>query len=801
MWKNDVRLSLRVLLKQPGFTASVIAMVALGVGTTTALFGVFRSVFLQPLPIPDAEEVVFVMERGGFGCCGPASGPDYLDWVERQRSFEGLAALLPQSVNLSTEDAVERIFGTRVTASAFDLVGVEPLMGRTILSEDADGSAVVVLSHGLWRRSFGGQSDIVGTSIRVNDEPHTVVGIMPEGFDVPSPWSVGSAHQFYLPFPTEWLQRNRGNHSYPVFGRLAEGSTLEAAQADMDRIMRELAEEFPQTNGDRGSQVFEAHTYMFGGVGRQLGLILGSAVLVLLIACGNIAALQLARAAGRGSELSVRAALGAPRTAMVRLLFTESAILALAGGLLGILVSVLVLDGIKALLPPTIPRVDGIAVDGPALLVALTASIGAAVAFGMLPAFVSSKTNLADGVKEGGRGTAAPSKDRLRDLFIVGQIALGLVLANGAGVLVRSYTALMGQQYGFDSENVLTLVLNPAGSRYETRAEGERFFDRVMDNVAGVPGVTETGFVSRLPMYGGSNGNVWVEGTPPRANAGEGPLVEVTSAVGDYFDVMGVPLLRGRTLLPEDSATASPGVVINETLAQQAWPGEDPLGKRFSFNDDPPLWLTVVGVVGDVRQWSPQRPPVGHAYFPYARGWASQAYLTIKTSVPPESIVGQVRDAIRQIDPSQPPSDIRTMDDRVDRLFAQRRFYTAIIGLFALAALVLAGAGIYGTVSYYVARRNKDLGIRMALGAAGSGIVGLVLIRGVRLSFYGVLVGLLGAWGTERVLESLVFGVASFDPMTLIIASLALGAAAVVASALPALRAVRVPPILALRAE
>lgn len=803
MWMKDVGLAFRVLRKQPGFTVTVVAMVALGVGATTALFGVFRSVFLQPLSVPDADRVVFVLEQGGFGCCGPASGPDYLDWVERERSFEGMVALSPRSANLATDGSVERVYGTRVTANAFPLLEAVPLMGRALDSDDARGTAqVVVLGHGLWQRSYGGDPEIVGSSVHIDGEPYTVVGVMPEGFDVPSPWGLGVAHQFFLPFPDESLESNRGSHGFPVFARLTEGTTIEEAQGDMERIMRELAQAYPLTNGDRTARVFAAHDYLYGDLGRQLGLILGAAIVVLLIACGNIAALQLARAAGRGSELSLRAALGAPRRAVIRLLFTESGVLALVGGAVGIFVAMAAMRGFKLMIPSTVPRTEDVALDGTVLLVALVASIGAALAFGMLPALASSRTNLATGVREGGHATTAPGKERLRDVFIVGQIALGLILANGAGLLVRSYTTLMNQEYGFDSDNVLTMVLAPGGSRYPTPADAGRYFDDVVDRVRALPGVTSAGVITRLPLYGGSNGNVWIEGRPPRANAGEGPLVEVTSVAGDYFEVMGIPILQGRELLPEDADSASAGVVINQTLAQEAWPDEDPIGKRFSFSDNPPIWTTVVGVVGDVRQWSPERPPVGHAYYPYARGWSNtQGYLTVKTAVPPTSLGTQVRDAIRQVDPSIPGSEVMSMDDRVDRWLAQRRFYTTIIGLFAVAALLLAAAGIYGTVSYYVARRNRDLGIRMALGAAGTGIMGLIVVRGVRLAFYGVLIGLVGVWASGRVLESLVYGVSTTDALTLLLGCGILAGTAVAASILPALRAVRVPPVLALRTE
>ena len=799
-WMSDFGLAARALRKRPGFSLTVLVTLALGVGATTALFGVFRTVFLAPIPLPESEELVVVMEGAAFGCCGPASGPDYLDWRERHRSFDELAALNPGVYTLTGMPEPERVPGTRVTASAFELLGVEPLMGRVLTVEDQRTPGVVLLSHTLWQSRLGGRSDVLGTSLELDGTRYTVVGVMPEGFDVPSPWMQYGGYRLYLPFPDDRMGE-RGNHGFPVIARLSEGVGKEAAQADMERVMRELEQEYPVTNGGRTAHVFTVHEYLYGTVGRQLGMILGAAGVVLLIACGNVAGLLLARAAGRETELAVRAALGASRRAVVRLLFSEALLLAAVGGLGGLLFSFLAVEGLKAVLPPTIPRVDQIAVDGTALAFALLISAFTALVFGMIPALLAARTNLAASVKEGAYGTLAPTKERMRDAFIVGQIALGLVLANGAALLVRSYAALRGQEFGFEAEGVLTMSLNPAGPSYEDEGALVRFYDDVIARVAALPGVQSVGTISRLPLFGGSNGNVWIEGTPPRANAGEGPLVEVTSVHGDYFEAIGIPLLAGRLLEPDDSLSAAPGVVINRRFAEQGWPGEDPIGKRFSFDDDPPNWLTVVGVVGDVRQWGPEQAPQGQLYAPLTRGWQSGGYLTVRTSTDPSALTADVREAVLAVDPTQPPSDVRTMMERVERTFAQRRFYTTLIGLFAVAALFLASAGVYGTVSYFVARRVRELGIRMALGAGGTGIMGLVVRRAVRLALWGIAIGLVGVWASTSVVEGLVYGIGAVDAVTLVGGCLTLGLVAVAASALPALRAVRVPPVLALRSE
>jgi predicted permease len=375
------------------------------------------------------------------------------------------------------------------------------------------------------------------------------------------------------------------------------------------------------------------------------------------------------------------------------------------------------------------------------------------------------------------------------------------VLANGAGLLVRSYAAVRGQDFGFDAGGVVTMSLSPAGPRYPDSPSFQRFYEDVFERVRAIPGVQHVGTVSRLPLFGGSNGNVWVEGTPPRANQGEGPLVEVVSVTGDYFQVMEIPLRAGRVLTVDDSASTAVGVVINERFAELAWPGSDPLGKRFSFSDNPPEWRTVVGVVGDVRQWGPEQPTQAQAYFPFTHGWSVSAYLTVRTDGDPAALVPAIRQAILAVDPSAPPTDVRLMSDRVDGTMAQRRFYTTLVTLFAASALFLAAAGIYGTVSYFVARRTRDLAIRIALGAARSGIMGMVVRRAVRLAVWGVILGLVGVWLSTMALRGLVFGLRPMDPLTLAAGCALLTLIAVASAVFPARRAVRVSPILALRME
>jgi len=800
-WMNDLRIALRALMKRPGFSLVVVGTLAVGIGANTALFGVFRSVFMAPLPFDEPGQLAFVMEAPNGGCCGPASGPDYLDWRERQRTFEEIGAISHILATLTGEEGAERLPAADVTASVFEVLRADAALGRLITEDDQRDPSVVVLSHGLWQTRFGGSPDVLGETLNVNGKPLTIVGVTAEGFDLLSPWTTSGNFALYRPFSDERLQQNRGMHGYPVVARLAPGSTLEEADSDMKRIMRELEGEYPFENEGRSARVFSAHTYLFGDVGKTLGFILGAAALVLLIACGNVAGLQLARAAGRETELTVRSALGASRTAVARLLFSESLLLAIAGGVLGLLVAAGAIEGIRSILPATIPRADEIGLDRWVLAFAGGIAAFTALTFGVVPALLASRADLATGIREGGYATLAPRKERLRDYFIVGQIALGLVLANGAGLLVRSYVTLRGEDTGFEAEGMLTLQTMAAGPSYPEQSDRVAYFDRLVTEASAIPGVEHAGVVTKLPLNGGNNSYVQLEGQAARSNDNQGPLVEMSFIAGDYFQAAGIEVLEGRALQTDDSISTALGAVVNETMANRVWPGESALGKRFTAEDDPPKWITVVGVVEDVRQWGLEELPENEAYLPMTESWTPAGYLTLRTAGDAAALAPAARAAVLAVDPSIPPSDVQTMRARVEDAFAQRRFTTTLIALFAAAALLLATAGIYGTVAYYVARRTRELGVRMALGAGSSGILTLVLRRGARLAVWGLVIGFAGVWASTRLIERLLYGVAPLDLFSMVAGALALAFVTIGASTLPAVRALSVPPSLALRSE
>ncbi len=522
-WMNDLRIALRALMKRPGFSVVVVATLALGIGANTALFGVFRSVFMTPLSFDEPDRLAFVMEAPNGGCCGPASGPDYLDWRERQRTFEEIGAISHILATLTGEGEAERLPAADVTASVFEVLRADAALGRLITEDDQLDPSVVLLSHGLWQTRFGGSQDVLGETLNVNGQPLTIIGVTAEGFDLLSPWTISGDFALYRPFSDERLLENRGMHGYPVVARLAPGSTLDDADSDMKRIMRELEVEYPFENEGRSARVFSAHTYLFGDVGKTLGFILGAAGLVLLIACGNVAGLQLARTAGRETELTLRSALGASRASVARLLFSESLLLAVVGGVLGLLVAAGGLEGIRSILPPTIPRAGEIRLDRWVLAFAGGIAAVTALAFGVVPALLASRADLAAGLREGGYATLAPRKERLRDYFIVGQIALGLVLANGAGLLVRSYVTLRGEETGFEAEGMLTLQTMAAGPSYPEQSDRVAYFDHLVTEASAISGVEHAGVVTKLPLNGGNNSYVQVEGQAPRWRTGCGP--------------------------------------------------------------------------------------------------------------------------------------------------------------------------------------------------------------------------------------------------------------------------------------
>jgi predicted permease len=803
--RQDLRYGLRTLARSPLFTGLAILILAIGIGANTAIFSVLKAAFLEPLPYTQPSELVVIWNRGEDGGRGPASFPDYEDWRSRNNTFEDMGAFGGRYFNLSGGDEPERLYGAIATASLFRLLEVTPDLGRSISSEDEDaGSAVVLLSHELWARRFGGDRDIVGRTIRVDGSPLSVIGVMPAGFQIPSPWwHYNPRQELWTPFPLESQREGRDSHSYPTLGRTNDGVSLEVAQQDLRSVSSHLAEEYPESNAGNWAWVVPLRTAMYGEVGFQVMLVFGAAGLVLLIACGNVAGLQLARAGGRRTEMAVRAAMGAGRGRVVRQLLTESTLLALAGGMAGVLLAVAALGAFRSLIPPSVPRVERIGVDGAILGFALIVSLLTGIVFGLAPALSASKANLTDSLREGGGrgGHASPARERLRSAFVTVQFALCLVLLNGGLLLLKSYSLLQSTDAGFQAENVLTMALSLGGDRFRTAPERAAFIDEVEASLRTLPGVRAVGAVTKLPLLGGTNRTGRAEHEAPRERPNDGWLIEVSGILGDYHDAMGIPLLAGRMITPADTVPGDEKVVINQAMARRMWPDEEPLGKRFTFEEDPPRWLTVVGVVGDVRQWGLESRPIAEVYLPYTQRSAERVYLTVRTETDPSGLVAAARARVLAIDPDQPVSEVRTTDEIVRSALEPREFFTFLTGAFAAIALILAAVGIYGVTAYHVQQRTHEIGVRIAMGAARTRVLGLVLRRGTRMVAFGLVLGLSGALASGAIVSAFLWEVGALDPATLALTALVLSAIALLGSLVPAVRASRVPPMHALRAE
>ncbi len=806
--QQDLRYGARQLLRKPTFAVIVIGTLAVGIGANTAIFSVLKGVFLDPLPYHEPDRLTFIFHGETDGtCCGPLSGPDFLDFRATTETFSDMAVISSRNTNLTGDGDPAVVLGARITPSMFSLLGVQPARGRSFMADDELGDVrVVVLSDGMWRNRLGADPEIVGSAIELNREPHTVVGVLPPGFNVPTPWYPNRSHDVYFPLLTDEVNQGRDSHWLLTIGRLEPGVSLQAGDAELKAIAGTLEQQYPETNDKKTAYVFSMHERLVGRVGTQLIVLLSATGFMLLIVCGNVASLLLARATGRQTEMAIRAAVGAGRSRIVRQLLTESLLLSLLGGAAGVALAVWALTFLRTLIPTDIPRIGNVGIDATVLGYALLISILTGIVFGLAPALAASRSDLTESLKEG-RGSQRGGSRRsvLRGALVAGQFALALVLANGAALMVQSYLQFRGQEQGFDPTNVLTVNISLQGERYEDVWARDRFLRQTIDRIAAIPGVSRVGATSKLPLNGGTNGSVWTEDNPERPLSGSfGPLIEFSRVSGDYFDAMGIRLLAGRLPVADDSVSASTGTIINQEMANRLWPDQNSVGKRYSFRTEPPNWMTVVGVVEDVRQWGPYRSARAEHYLPYtAPGWVEgyRMYLMVKTVVDPLSIVGPVRQAVLAVDPDQPISEIQTMEGVLSDQFAGQRFNTLLVGLFAGIALMLVAAGIYGVVSFFVVQTTHEIGIRMALGASNGRVLGLTLARGLKLAGIGAVIGMGGVFASARLIRSLLYGASPVDIPTLLVGVFALIGVGALASLVPAQRAARVSPVTALRQE
>jgi predicted permease len=804
---RDLRYGLRTLRRSPGFTAVATLTLALGIGANTAIFSIVDAVLLRPLPFPDSDRLalIWATDTRAGDREDVASYPDFEDWKAQSASFSSLAAFTTRSLAISGGGEAALVPAMQVSPGFFETLGIAPAFGRSFQPGEERPAAprVAVLGDGLWKARFGGRPDVLGQTVRMNEETTTIVGVMPPGVKI----SPGPAEQVYVPL----LRDESRSHGFlRVVGRLQPHVSFARAQSEMDLVTARLAQRYPRSNRNVGASVVPLVNAVVGKLRPGLLIFLGVVTLVLLIACANVANLALARSASRQKEIAVRAALGAGRRRIVQQLLTESVVLALAGGALGLLLSSWTARLLVAVLTKSfpVPRIEGTGTDARVLAFTLAVSVATGVLFGLAPALAAASPDLQDGLRESSRtATGGGRARRVRGALVVAETALALVLLAGAGLLLKSLMALRSTAPGFQADNLLVVDFWLPRVRFASFPERWRFFEAVMARVGAVPGVRSTALVASLPLGGGWDSlQFHIPGRPDPAPAkGFNANFNIVSA--GYFRSMGIPVLTGREFGAEDSANTPGVVVVNETAARRFWPGESPVGRQIVLptgeDPGPTVMLNVVGEVQDVRQAGLGIAPRPEIFLHYMQPGPPWPWLSVvaRTSEDAGALAGVVKAAAAAVDREVPIAQVRTMDAVLAASLAQPRVYAALLGAFASLALALAAVGLYGVVSYTVAQRTHEMGIRMALGADRHDLVGLVLRQGVLLSLAGIGIGLLGALAVTRLLTHLVPSVRPGDPLTLAAVAALLVAVAVAASVLPARRASRIDPIVALRHE
>jgi putative ABC transport system permease protein len=802
VWK-DIRFGLRTLIRNPATTLVAMLTLALGIGANSAIFSVVDGVLLEPLPYAQPDELVMVWESApklGFPRFSVAP-PNFADWKKQSRSFDHLVAIGRDRFNLTGGEQPEVLVGASVSPDFFQMLGAIPAVGRGFQEEEGRSGQgkVAVLSYGLWQRRFGADRDIAGRPITLNGESYTVVGVAPRGLELPR------KAELWVPLAVDFASENRGAHWLGTVGRLKDGVSLEKAKTEMVGIASRLAQQYPDTNAEWTVDVVRLQDVVVEDIRPALLILLVAVAFVLLIACANVANLLLARVASRERELAVRAALGATRTRLVRQMLTETVVLFVAGGALGLLLAYWGVGALVALDPEGIPRAQEIGVNGRVLGFTFLVSLATGLLFGLVPALSATGRRLYGALKEGGRAMAGGVQGRFVRGFLVGlEVGVALALLVVAGLLIQSFARLSGVDPGFRPEGVLTARVSIPQYKYPDEERQALFYQQLQERLAAIPGVEQAATIYPLPLSGANMILAYqVEGRPAPPPS-QVPATHVRMVSPGYFRALSIPVVQGRAFDARDRRGAQPVVIVNQTLAAREWPGESPLGKRFTFDDSTQpdaRWLTVVGVVRDVRHGTLDEEKTAEAYWPQAQGPSPEAFLVLRTEGDPASLSAAVRAAVRELDRDLPIDRIRPMQQVVDEALSQSRFKTLLLGLLAGLALVLAAVGVYGVVSYSVAQRTHEIGIRMALGARPNQVLQLVVVQGMRIVLIGAAFGLALAGWASRFLRDHVFGVSATDPVTFLLVPAVLLLVALVANWLPALRATRVDPLEALRYE
>jgi putative ABC transport system permease protein len=795
---QDLRYGIRSLLRTPGFTVVAVVALALGIGANTAIFSVVNAVLLHPLDYKDPDRLVTLLHDGS----DPVAPANYLDWREQSRSFEAMGAAEYWSPNLTNNNTPERLLGLHVTQSLLPLLGVQPLLGRLF----AVGSErEVVLSHRLWQRRFAGDSNVLGKPITLDGAVFNVVGVMPAGFQFAPFWATRA--ELWAPMAFGDRSHDRGGNSLRIFGRLKNGVPLAEARAEIATITARLERQYPGTNRD--VVVTPLKEKVTGKIEAPLLMLLGAVGFVLLIACANVAHMLLARTADREKEIAVRTALGAGRARVISQFLTEDLLLAALGAAAGLVLAEWGTRTLVALSPAYLPRVESVRIDGSVLLFLAAVTVLTSLVFGLAPAMIAAAGNLSRALKEGGRaGSDGLRRSRLRSFLVASEFALAFVLLTGAGLMIRSFSALQSVDPGFNPHNVLSLVVSVAGSKEEEPVRRAIFYRQMLQKVRAIPGVTSAGAINHLPLAGDMWGLPFAIEGRPKPRPGESPSAVYRIVMPGYFESMRLPLLRGRTIVESDDARAPGVAIINERASREYWPGEDPIGKRIAFgNSEPPTWLTVIGVARNAKQqeWAAKSDPEVYLAAFQTRDFMEDhgAYLTLvaRTAGNPGDLAPALQQAVWSFDRNLPISDVLTMERVVADANAEPRFETLLLGVFGAVALVLAAVGIYGVMNYSVSRRRHEIGIRMSLGAGRVDVLRMVVQQGMAQALVGTAAGFAGAQMLSQLMAGMLYGVSPTDALTFAGVTLVLGMVGLLASSIPARRATRIDPMAALRNE
>ncbi|MGH8102630.1 MAG: ABC transporter permease [Chthoniobacterales bacterium] len=798
----DLRYGARMFLKNPGFTFAALITLALGIGSSTAIFSVIDGVLLHPLPYPESDKIMTLTPtvRSTGAPIGVSAPANYIDWATQNDVFVVMSASRGEQFSLSDGDRPERVHGTMTTSNMFSLFGVAPLLGRMLqpTDEQPGHNHVVVLSSELWASRYGSDRNVIGREILLNDEPHTVVGVMPPNYQpdgygelwVPSAFGV----------PTNSIRPNvdprpiRDSNYLDVFARFKAGVTIEKARAEMKAIAQRLENQYPTDNRDAGIKVIPLHEELVGEIRPVLLLLLAAVGFLLLIGCANVANLLLARAATREREISIRAALGASRSRLIRQLLTESVLLAVIGGALGALLATWAIPLLMAMAPPALQSFKQIALNGDVLAFSLGVSLVTGILFGLAPAITSSSANPSQSLKQGERGSTGGGSQR-RAILIATEVALSLILLIGAGLLIKSFANLTKVAPGFNPDRLL--IFNIGASAKADEDQQLQFYQQVVQKVATVPGVERAAAISRLPFSGGNSDRSF-----NRPGSKKEDQADIRVATPEYFQTMGIPLVRGRNFNEHDVKRSLPVAIINEQAAKQVFPGEDPVGQFIENFGPKQEKLKVVGVVGNVRHLALETAPRPELYRPLGQGIWPSVFVAVRTAAEnPLTLLQAVQEAVWSVNKSVPLGNPRTMNDIIARTLLQKKFTMLLLSIFAGAALLLAAIGLYGVISYSVAQRTRELGIRIALGAQRNDVLRLILGQGMTLVAAGVIFGVFASLGLTRLIASLLYGISASDPAIFFLFSMALVLVAFLASWIPARRASRVDPIVALRTE